>query len=126
MQNVIILLSDGGAGNGAGAPTNNQCNNAVTAAQNAASAGTWVYSIAYRSSTANSPSGVSCSDTETPAISSCTTMSKIASDPTKFYSNSKGFGGSNVTQTTYNNSSASSTTLFLEFDGGGDGRHGCC
>jgi len=97
VQNVIIVLSDGGAGNAGshGAPASNECINAVTAAQNAANAGTWVYSIAYGSSTALSPNANSCSDTESPRISSCTTMADIASDPTKFYSDPMGAGGSN-------------------------------
>ena len=42
-----------------------------------------------------SPNSNSCSDTESPVISSCTTMSNIASDPTKFYSDPMGSGGSN-------------------------------
>ena len=90
VQNVMILVSDGGAGNGAGAPVSNQCHDAVTAARNAANAGTWVYSIAYGSSTAISPNGNSCSDTERLPISACTTMAIIASDPTKFYSDPMG------------------------------------
>jgi len=61
----------------------NQCAQAVAAAQAAAAAGTWVYSVAYGASTATSPS--TCT-TDSPAISSCTTMQDIASDPTKFYS----------------------------------------
>ena len=84
VQNVMIVLSDGGAGNGNGAPTTgNQCIPSVTAAENAANARTWVYSIAYASYTQLSPNVNSCSDTETPKISACTTMQKIASDPTK-------------------------------------------
>ncbi len=98
--NVIVLLTDGDASadNANPHPDNmlaseitNQCKEAVTAAQTAAKAGTWVYSIAYGAATAGS-----CS-TDAPAISACTTMSKIANvpgaaagtfvnDPTKFYS----------------------------------------
>ncbi len=72
--------------------TNNQCHEAITAAQDAANAGTWVYSIAYGSYTQLSPNSNSCSDNETPAISSCTTMQDIANSPgvipdlSKFYS----------------------------------------
>jgi hypothetical protein len=83
--------------------TNNQCHEAITAAQNAADAGTWVYSIAYGSSTALSPNSNSCSDNEYPAISSCYTMGGgetqdppiqgIASDSTKFYSDGSGGSG---------------------------------
>ena len=80
--------------------SNNQCNEAIIAAQNAAKAGTWVYSIAYGSGLGDSQSDTfannsdfsSCSDTETPQVNSCYTMSQIASSPsaipdlTKFYS----------------------------------------
>jgi hypothetical protein len=51
----------------------------VTAAQNAKAAGTWIYSIAY---------GASASGTctrDSPAISSYTTMQRIASDSAKFF-----------------------------------------
>ena len=113
VQNVMIVLSDGGAGDGNGAPASNQCVRSVTAAQNAANAGTWIYSIAYQSSPvpsnntinilpfpgcsnngAKSPDGFyswcTCSDVETPVISACQTMAAIASDPTKFYSDPMG------------------------------------
>jgi hypothetical protein len=87
--------------------TNNQCHEAITAAQNAADAGTWVYSIAYGASTTLSPpSGSgnnSCSDYEYPSISSCYAMGGgetqnppiqgIASDSTKFYSDGSGGSG---------------------------------
>ena len=72
--------------------SNNQCHEAITAAQDAANASTWVYSIAYGSYTQLSPNSNSCSDIETPAISSCRTMQDIADspgvipDPSKFYS----------------------------------------
>jgi len=99
MQNAIILLSDGDAEAGssnftsaslASQPTldQNECHAAISAAQAAAattnSAGlkTWVYSVAYGASTSSSNS---CS-TDSPAISGCTTMTNIASDGTKFYS----------------------------------------
>lgn len=76
--------------------TNNQCHEAITAAQNATNAGTWVYSIAYGSAgtvantTELSPNSSSCSDTETPPINSCYTMYSIASTPSKFYSDPMG------------------------------------
>jgi Flp pilus assembly protein TadG len=105
-QNVMIVLSDGGAGNASsyGAPASNECNLSVTKAQNAANAGTWVYSIAYGSNTSPSPNANGCSDTETSPtanISACQTMAGIASDPTKFYSDPMGAGGSNVFVHTY-------------------------
>jgi Flp pilus assembly protein TadG len=90
-MNVIIFLSDGDANAGqsnfvSGTGSNyytNDCQQAVNAAQAATKAGTLVYSIAYGAST--SPTPGSCK-TDTPAISGCTTMSEIASDPTMFYS----------------------------------------
>ena len=89
-QNVIILLSDGdanaSASNMPSAEKNNQCHEAITAAATAAAAGTWVYSIAYGASTSASSS---CS-TDSPAISACSTMQQIASDSTKFFSDTTG------------------------------------
>ena len=85
--------------------SNNQCHESVTAAQDAAKAGTWVYAIAYGSSTGTargvlSPDPNGCSDTENPPISACQTMGGgeaqtpaiqgIASDPSKFYSDPMG------------------------------------
>jgi Flp pilus assembly protein TadG len=80
--------------------SNNQCNDAIAAAHKAANAGTWVYAIAYGSglgdpqadTVANVSDYTSCSDTETPKVNSCYTMSQIASspgaipDPSRFYS----------------------------------------
>jgi Flp pilus assembly protein TadG len=90
-QNVIILLSDGGANaqssNMPSGKATNQCHEAITAAATAAAAGTWVYSVAYGSST--TASGGTCT-TDTPAISSCSTMQQIASDPTKFFADPSG------------------------------------
>jgi len=92
MQDAIIILSDGAANSSnftSGTPKSygqNECHQAITAAQNAAatqnSVGlkTWVYSIAFGALTSNS-----CT-TDSPAISGCTTMSSIASDASKFYS----------------------------------------
>jgi len=96
VQKVIILLSDGDASaSSTDMPTakkNNQCHEAITAAAAATSAGTWVYSIAYGAST--SASG-SCS-TDSPSISACSAMQQIASDSTKFYSDTSG-GSSSCT-----------------------------
>ncbi|WGJ16407.1 TadG family pilus assembly protein [Methylocapsa sp. D3K7] len=93
-QNVIVFIGDGDAnataanvGNG---NTNtsknpaalNQCRQAITAAQSATAAGTWVYSVAYGASTSSSGS---CS-TDTPSISACSALQQIASVPSKFYS----------------------------------------
>ena len=96
VQKVIILLSDGDASasssNMPSAEKNNQCHEAITAAQTAATAGTWVYSIAYGASTSSSGS---CS-TDSPAISACSAMQQIASDSTKFYADTSG-GSNNCT-----------------------------
>jgi Flp pilus assembly protein TadG len=112
MQNVIVVLSDGDAGSGttsSSCPTNssqwctsneskNQCAEAVKAAQAAAARTTWVFSIAYDAVTSSS-----CS-TDNPQISACTTMTNIASDSTKFYSDtSSGKGGCPSTQTSLAN-----------------------
>ncbi len=93
-----IAFGGVGCGDSIAFGTSNQCHEAITAAQNAATAGTWVYSVAYGSSTALSPNSNSCSDTETPPISSCTTMQDIASDASKFYSDGSGGSGSCVSQ----------------------------
>jgi Flp pilus assembly protein TadG len=106
MQSAIILLSDGAANstwnsNGCnGNPANcdytsgttstygqNDCHQAVSAAQraaatkNAAGLTTWVYAVGFGALTSTS----SC-PTDSPAISPCATLSGIASDATKFYS----------------------------------------
>jgi len=92
VQKVIILLSDGDANasssNMPSAKKSNQCHEAITAAAAATAAGTWVYSVAYGSPASASSS---CS-TDSPAISACSTMQQIASDPPKFYSDSLGSG----------------------------------
>jgi Putative Flp pilus-assembly TadE/G-like/von Willebrand factor type A domain len=77
-QNVIILLSDGDANSD---HVSNPCHRAVDAAQAAAAAGTWVYSIAYGASTSTSSS---CT-LDSPPVSALTTMQNIASDSTKFF-----------------------------------------
>jgi Flp pilus assembly protein TadG len=85
-QNVIVFLGDGDASASSSkvppGKASNQCRQAVTAAQAATAAGTWVYSIAYGASTSSSGS---CS-TDSPHISACAAMQQIASDTAKFYS----------------------------------------
>ena len=83
--NVLILLSDGAASSNSSqmgaletSNLNSQCHAAITAAQAAAKAGTWVYSIYY------DDNGGNCNDTT--AITSCSAMKQIASDPSKFFS----------------------------------------
>jgi hypothetical protein len=76
-QKVIILLSDGDASasssNMPAGKYNNQCHEAITAAQAATAAGTWVYTIAYGAATSGS-----CS-TDSPTISACSTLQQMAS-----------------------------------------------
>jgi hypothetical protein len=84
-QPVIILLSDGDANKAPDGP--NPCQQGIAAAQAAAQAGTWVYSIAYDSSTT---SGCAL---DTPTISPFTAMQQMARnslnpnvpDPSRFY-----------------------------------------
>ena len=87
VQNVMIVLSDGDSqADSTDVPTGkyaNQCAQAVTQADAAATAGTWVYSVAYGAPTTSGASG-SC-PRDTPVISACTTMQGIASDASKFY-----------------------------------------
>jgi Flp pilus assembly protein TadG len=115
MQNVIVFLSDGDADSSnvmkkscpanssvwcTGNETSNQCRNAIKAAQAAASAGTWVFSIAYDASTdASNGSGASCKS-DTPRISACSTMQQIASDSGKFFSDSTGKSNACTSSTT--------------------------
>lgn len=80
VQNVIIFVSDGDANRYTGGPTN-PCHQAITAAQSATAAGTWVYSVAYGASTSSTSS---CTD-DSPRISAYSTMSQIASDSAKFF-----------------------------------------
>ena len=97
VQKVIILLSDGDANaTSANMPTGkatNQCHEAITAAQAAATAGTWVYTVAYGASTSSTGS---CSTDTTTHIAACSTLQQMASNAQFFYSdNSGGSGGCN-------------------------------
>lgn len=79
--------------NGITTPMNiDQCQQAIAAAQAATAAGTWVYSIAYGSSTATGSASTCTTDTTAllpgdSGISSCTVMQDIASNLSFFYSN---------------------------------------
>jgi Flp pilus assembly protein TadG len=113
-QNVIILVSDGDASStgtasvtingksytynkmgsastttGTYPSTVNECSQAITAAQYAASQGTRVYSVAY-----GAPSSGCSTDTKGTykGISPCQTMKNIASLPQYFYSDNKQSG----------------------------------
>lgn len=94
VQKVIMFLSDGDASSTdvSTAQSKNQCQLGIAAAQKAAQAGTWVYSIAYGST--NATSGSCSTDSPQPQTTvagvllngACAAMAEIASDPTKFYS----------------------------------------
>jgi Flp pilus assembly protein TadG len=101
-QNVLILLSDGNAGAAATVngqqnlppgEVNNQCHEAITAAQAAANATppTWVYAVAYGAEA----SGCS-TDTGSNAITPCQTMEDIASSPSRFFSDYTAKGGTST------------------------------
>jgi Flp pilus assembly protein TadG len=84
VQKAIIMVTDGDAS--ASAPSQittakgtNECHEAITAAQTAKTAGTWVYTVSY-----GSPSS-GCSTDKSPSITPCAALLAIASDPTKFY-----------------------------------------
>jgi len=93
-QKVIILLSDGDAtataSNMPAGRANNQCHQAITAAQAATAAGTWVYTIAYGAPTSATPGSCTGGSGDSPAISACATLQQMASDPKKFYSDRSG------------------------------------
>ena len=81
---AIITVTDGDAS--ASAPSQittakgtNECHEAITAAQTAKTAGTWIYTVSY-----GSPSS-GCSTDKSPTITPCAALLAIASDPTKFY-----------------------------------------
>lgn len=78
-----------------------QCQQAIDAARAAAATGTWVYSVAYGSSTATGGSSTCTTDSSSvvsgmSGLSSCTAMQYIANskgatpDASKFYSNNNG------------------------------------
>jgi hypothetical protein len=105
-QNVIIIISDGDASSsdmgsastttGTYPSTKKQCHQAITAAQNAATANafgngaipTRVYSVAYGATSSG------CSTDTSPTITPCQTMQGIASGPQNFYSDYTATGGS--------------------------------
>jgi hypothetical protein len=94
-KNVMILLSDGDAnatatqmaGTATSYPSTQECQQAVRSAQNAAAAGTIVYSVAYGAEASGCPT-----DTN-PTITPCETMQQIASSPENFFSDYTATGG---------------------------------
>ena len=91
-QRVIILLSDGDANT----QSPRQCTRAVQAAQSAAAAGTWVYSVMYGQTSTN---GGCSGDGQYTAY---TAMKAIASDPSKFFCDPKPTGATCQTSATLN------------------------
>jgi Flp pilus assembly protein TadG len=101
-QNVIILISDGDAGtttsgalpgasttSGTYPSTKQQCHQAITAAQTAATAGTRVYTVAYGAESSG------CG-TDSPSITPCQTMQQMASAAQYFYSDYTATGGTSA------------------------------
>jgi len=98
-KNVLIMLSDGNANatsahmpgasttSGVYPSTLQQCHQAITAAQTAASAGTRVYAVAYGAEASG------CTTDTSPAITPCETMQGIASSPAYFFSDYTATGG---------------------------------
>jgi len=94
-QNVMIILSDGDASSTNMTSTNtkgtypssvDQCQQAITAATAATAAGTRVYTVAYGAESTG------CS-TDSPALTPCQTMQKMASAPQYFFSDYTAAGG---------------------------------
>jgi hypothetical protein len=98
-QKVIFLLSDGDAQASTGPA--NQCQQAVTNADAAATAGTWVFSVAYNAMT----SGTCSKDSGTYKGSACKAMQNVASSPgtepdsSKFFAYNGTGSGANCTST---------------------------
>jgi hypothetical protein len=101
-QNVMILISDGDANatsahmpgasttSGTYMSTIQQCHQAITAAQAAATAGTRVYSVAYGAKASG------CATDTSPSITPCQTMQQIASASSYFFSDYTATGGSST------------------------------
>ncbi len=99
-KNVLIILSDGDANaTSAHMPgasttsttymsTKQQCHQAITAAQAAATAGTLVYTVAYGATSSG------CATDTNPTITPCQTMEQMASSSAFFYSDYVATGGS--------------------------------
>ncbi|HEY3796798.1 MAG TPA: pilus assembly protein TadG-related protein [Caulobacteraceae bacterium] len=112
VQKIIILLSDGDANANSGSQissglSNNQCTQAVTAASNATSAGTEVYTIAYGADTSTSGS---CS-TDHGSYSACSALKAMASSPKYFFSDTQS-GSSSCTSSVTGNTSSSLSTVW--------------
>ncbi len=94
-KNVMILLSDGDAtatpsdmaGSATSYSATQECHQAITSAQNAAAAGTIVYSVAYGAEASG------CTTDTSPTITPCETMQQIASSSSNFFSDYTATGG---------------------------------
>ncbi len=94
-KNVMIILSDGDAtatasqmaGSATSYHATQECHQAITAAQNAAAAGTSVYSVAYGAEASG------CTTDTSPTITPCETMQQMASSSTNFFSDYTATGG---------------------------------
>jgi Flp pilus assembly protein TadG len=87
-----------------------QCQQGIAAAQAAAAAKTWIFSVAYGASTATGNASTCTTDRTAGSLaglSSCTTMQDMASDSSKFYSD-----GSNGTDCPGANTIENLVTLF--------------
>lgn len=95
-KNVMILLSDGDAtasrtqmgGTATSYPYTQECHQAITAANNAAAAGTIIYAVAYGATSSG------CTTDTSPTITPCNTMRQIASSAFNFFSDYTATGGS--------------------------------
>ena len=115
VQKVMIILSDGGANakssNVPAGDANNQCKQAITAAQAATAAGTTVYAISYGSSIATGSSSTCTTDSS--GISACETMQQMASAPADFFADtSTAEGGGEGCTSTANPSFTSLLSIF--------------
>jgi Flp pilus assembly protein TadG len=106
-QKVIVVLSDGDANASTSyvgsAKHANQCHQAISAAQAATAAGTWVYTAAYAAQNSGG-----CS-TDTQYISPCATLQQMASAPDKFFPDTS---SSSVSCTSSINSSSDIVGVF--------------
>ncbi len=116
VQKMIIFLGDGDA-NGSEAnvgksKVNNQCHQAITAAQQAKAKKISVVTIAYGAPTGTKKDAIpSCTTDNAAGISACSTLQQMASDPKNFYSDTVG-GTSACTSAA--NPATDLTAIFLQ------------
>jgi Flp pilus assembly protein TadG len=116
-QKVIVIVSDGGSNaSSSNVPSGNatdQCQEAITAAKAATTAGTIVISVAYGAETATGSSSTCTTDTTgtLAGLSSCTTMTDMASAPKYFYADGSGGSGTCNSQNATSGSGETSSDL---------------